>query len=85
MTYYYKTGQYMAIATKDDIPYIHEYVYITPDGFAKHIKNNTIIESRKIKSSNPDYSSQNIARSMLFPVFRKKKTSKSKTRKCKRK
>lgn len=84
MTYYYMLNNNMVTSMDENPPDIEDYVYISPQMTIKHIKNGIIVETRKSKSSNPNYSVYNIAHAMLNPILaRNKKTSKSKVKKSK--
>lgn len=84
MTYYYMFNNNMITSMDENPPDVDDYVYISPQMTIKHIKNGSVVETRKSKSSNPQYSIVNIAHAMLNPVLdRKKKSSKSKVKKLK--
>jgi len=95
MTYFYKVGG--SIARKiGGTPPAKEYVAIDSENVIKHIKNGEVIEEREmaypietidnkdLKNLYEDLEIKKLARDMLFPKYRKKKTTKSKpTRKVK--
>lgn len=84
MTYYYMLNNNMVTSMDGNPPDVDDYVYVSPQMTIKHIKNDTVVETRKSKSSNPNFSVYNIAHAMLNPVFtRDKKISKPKVKKSK--
>jgi len=84
MTYYYMINSNMVTSMDENPPDTDNYVYVSPQMLIKNIKNGIVVETRKSKSSNPEYSVSNIAHAMLNPILtRKKKISKPKVKKSK--
>jgi len=91
MTYFYKVRG--TIARKiGGIPPANEYVAVDPQGIVRHIKNGDILNEISLEIPNDDLDSQEfyksemgkqVARDMLLPKYRKKKTTSKPTRKVK--
>ena len=93
MTYFYKMSGTIARKVGGNPP-TNEYVAIDPKGVIRHVKNEQIIEEQYIdvpKDATKDQEelykemmSSQIAKEMLFPKYRKKKTMKPKSiKRCK--
>jgi hypothetical protein len=98
MTYFYKVHGTIARKVGGNPP-SEEYVAIDPQGVLRHVKNGEIVEETQIsyptditmdtKDLYKDEMGKQLARDMLFPKYRKKKTSskpklKIKTCRCKK-
>jgi hypothetical protein len=93
MTYFYKMSGTIARKVGGEPP-ANEYVAIDPKGIIRHVKNEEILEEQSIdipKDATKDQAelykdvvSSQIAKTMLFPNYRKKKPARSKAvTKCK--
>ena len=95
MTYFYKVGGTIARKIGGDPPGT-EYVALDKQHTIRHVKNGEVVETmtigfpldaagdKDLMDLYEDMESKNIARSMLIPTYRKKKTIKPKpTRKVK--
>lgn len=82
MTYYYISGS--TVIKSEDEPNVNDFVSLTPDGILRHYKNGNVVQKHKIESVNIDATAQNLARNMLLPSFRRRKSvKKSKVKRCK--
>lgn len=80
MTYFYKIKGTIARKIGGEPP-ANEYVAIDPQGVVRHVNNDEIIEEQpmklpegELKELYKDTMGKQIARTMLFPAYRKKKT-----------
>lgn len=90
MTYFYKIKGTIARKIGGEPP-ADEYVAIDPQGIVRHVKDNEIVEEQpmelpkgKLKDLYTDTMGKQIARGMLFPAYRKKKTKSRKVKVGKR-
>ena len=79
MTYFYKIHSTIARKIGGEPP-ADEYVAIDPQGVVRHVKNNEVIEEQpmklpegELKDLYKDAMGSQIAKTMLFPAYRKKK------------